>query len=139
MSCPAKDRNYAPCRFSPDDVYCKHHIYLNEYKKQNDNQKETLPKLFKELKDQVKDLNIEALQEQLEITLDKKSVKTIIDFLIEIKNSTAPKSYYEMYKIIVGIEEIKTINFGNADKITELENIFESSKKFYEIFLGQMV
>jgi hypothetical protein len=31
MSCPAKDRNYAPCRFSPEDTYCKHHIYLNDY------------------------------------------------------------------------------------------------------------
>ncbi len=31
MSCPAKDRNYAPCRFSPEDTYCKHHTYLNEY------------------------------------------------------------------------------------------------------------
>jgi hypothetical protein len=31
MSCPAKDRNYAPCRFSPEDTYCKHHTYLNDY------------------------------------------------------------------------------------------------------------
>ena len=31
MSCPAKDRNYAPCRFSPEDIYCKHHTYLNDY------------------------------------------------------------------------------------------------------------
>ncbi len=31
MSCPAKDRNYAPCRFSPEDIYCKHHTYLNNY------------------------------------------------------------------------------------------------------------
>ena len=31
MSCPAKDRNYASCRFTPQDTYCKHHTYLNEY------------------------------------------------------------------------------------------------------------
>ena len=33
MSCPAKDRNYARCRFSPEDenTYCKHHTYLNDY------------------------------------------------------------------------------------------------------------
>ena len=31
MSCPAKDRNYAACRFTPEDTYCKHHTYLNEY------------------------------------------------------------------------------------------------------------
>ena len=31
MSCPAKDRNYALCRFSPEDTYCKHHSYLNDY------------------------------------------------------------------------------------------------------------
>lgn len=33
MSCPAKDRNYARCRFSPEDenTYCKHHTYFNDY------------------------------------------------------------------------------------------------------------
>jgi hypothetical protein len=31
MSCPAKDQNYDPCRFSPQDTYCKHHTYLNDY------------------------------------------------------------------------------------------------------------
>jgi hypothetical protein len=34
MACKGTDRNYKPCRFTPNGYYCKHHTYLNEYTEQ---------------------------------------------------------------------------------------------------------